>query len=106
MAHMKKGKKQMISCSNYYGCRRCKWHDASCKDTYLSPEQATGGIGLQLDINKGEYMCFTQNGGSLKLVDKFICLDSSILSTKSDVNMHLAHSAGAVEYTDCFSVEG
>ena len=42
-----------------------------------SLEQAAGGIGLHVNADKTEYMCFNQkgnistlNGGSLKLVDK------------------------------------
>ena len=43
-----------------------------------SLEQAAGGIGLHVNVDKTEYMCFnkrgdisTLNGNSLKLVDKF-----------------------------------
>ena len=42
-----------------------------------SLEQATGGIGLHVIVDKTVYMCFdkketsTLNSGSLKLVDKF-----------------------------------
>ena len=62
-----------------------------------SLEQATGGIGLQVNIKNMEYMCFNQegaisiqNGGPLKLVDKFMYLRSSVSSTESDVSMCLA----------------
>ena len=61
-----------------------------------SLEQAAGGIGLHVNAVKTEFMCFnqkveitTQNGGSLKLVDKFLYLVSSIPSTENDINMHL-----------------
>ena len=44
-----------------------------------SLEQAAGGVGLYVNANKTEYMCFNQkgdistlNGGSIKLVDSFI----------------------------------
>ena len=47
-------------------------------------------MGLHVNTDKTEYMCFnqgddisTQNGGSLKLVDKFTYLGSSISSTKN-----------------------
>ena len=49
--------------------------------------------------DKTEYMCFNQNqtrdistlaGSSLKLVDKFTNLGSSVSSTKKDINTWLA----------------
>ena len=56
-----------------------------------SLEQAAGGIGLYVNVDKMEYMCFNQrddifsvNSGSLKLVDKFTYLGSGILSPKND----------------------
>ena len=59
-----------------------------------SLEQAAGGIGLHVNSDKMEYMCFTQSGDistlnsrSLKLVDKFTYLGSSISSTEDDINM-------------------
>ena len=33
---LKKGKKQMIPRTNYYGCRLHRWHSTSCKYTYSS----------------------------------------------------------------------
>ena len=43
-----------------------------------------------------DYMCFnhevtisTLNGNPLKLVDKLTYLSSSVLSTESDINIHL-----------------
>ena len=101
--YTKKGKKQMIPLTNYYECRLCRWHTASDKYTYPSQiqlhslEQAAGGIGLHMNADKIEYICFNQKGdmstlndGSLKLVDKFTYLRSSILSTENDINMRLA----------------
>ena len=51
-------------------------------------EQASAGIGLYVNAHKMEYMCFNQtgdistiNGSSLKLVDKFTYLGSSVSST-------------------------
>ena len=59
-----------------------------------SLEQASGGIGLHVNAEKTEYICFNQKGdistlncGSLKLVDKFTYFGSSISSTESDINM-------------------
>ena len=61
-----------------------------------SLEQVAGGIGLHMNADRTEYMCFnekgdisTLNGTSRKLVDKFSYLSSSISSTESDVSMHL-----------------
>ena len=58
---------------------------------------ATAGIGFHVNAHKMEYMCFNQtgnistlNGSSLKLVDKFTYLGSSVSSTKKDINMRLA----------------
>ena len=69
-----------------------------------SLEQAAGGIGLHVNADKTEYMCFNQrddistlNGGPLKLVDKFTYLGSSILSTKNDINMRLAKAWTAID---------
>ena len=54
-----------------------------------SLEQAAAGIGLHVNTHKTEYMCFNQTGDiftpdgiSLKLVDKFTYLGSSVLSIK------------------------
>ena len=68
-------------------------------------EQAAGGIGLHVNTDKTEYMCFnqrgdisTQKGGPLKLVDKFTYLGSSVLSTKNDINTQLAKAWTAIDY--------
>ena len=62
-----------------------------------SLEQSAVGIGLHVNANKTEYMCFiqtgyisTQNGSSLKLVHQFTFLGSSVSSTDSDINTCLA----------------
>ena len=61
-----------------------------------SLEQAACGIGFYVNANKMEYMCFNQkwdistlNGDSLKLVDKFTYLRSSISPTVNDINMQM-----------------
>ena len=58
-----------------------------------SLERVAGGISLHVNAGKTEYMCFnerddisTLNGGSLKLMDKFNCLKSSVSSTENDIN--------------------
>ena len=89
----------MIPRRNNYRHKPCKWYSASCKYTYPSriragsQEQAAESIGLQMNADKIEYICFNQghistlNGGFLKLVDKFTYLGSSVSSTESDINM-------------------
>ena len=53
------------------------------KSQLHSLELASGGIGLHVNADKMEYMCFNQTGnistligGSLKLVDEFMYLGS------------------------------
>ena len=64
------------------------------KSLLHSLEQAAGGIGSYVNMDKTEYMCFNQkgdistvNGGFLKLEDKFTYLGSSISSTENDINI-------------------
>ena len=59
-----------------------------------SLERAVTGIGFHVNADKTEYMSFNQRGNistlnstSLKLVDKFTNLGSSISSTETDINM-------------------
>ena len=59
-------------------------------------EQEEGGIGVYVNANKTEFMCFKLEGTisifsckPLKLVDKFTYLSSNISSTESDVNTYL-----------------
>ena len=62
-----------------------------------SLEWGAAGTGIHVDAHKTEYMCFnhrgdisTLNGSSLKLVDKFTYLGSSVSSTETDINTRLA----------------
>ena len=62
-----------------------------------SLELAAAGIDLHINADKMEYMCFNQrgdittlNGCSLKLVDKFTYLGSSVSSTETDISTCLA----------------
>ena len=62
-----------------------------------SLERAAAGIGLHVNAHKRECMCFNQrsdisplNGSSLKLIDKFTYLGSSVSSTETDINTWLA----------------
>ena len=62
-----------------------------------SLERATAGVGLHVNVHQTEYMCFnqtgkisTQNGSTLKLVDKFTYLGKSVSSTETDINTRLS----------------
>ena len=99
--HTGKGKKQSILRTNYYRRRLHWWHSAFSKYTYTEPllhslGRVVGGIGLNVNSDKTEFMCFnkkgdifTLNGGSLKLVDKFTYLGSCVSSTENYINMWL-----------------
>ena len=78
--------------------------DYTAFDKYTRPgetllhslERTAADIGLHVNAHKMEYMCFnlrgdifTQIGCSLKLVDKFTYLGSSVSSTETDVNTRL-----------------
>ena len=67
-----------------------------------SLEQTAGGIVIHVKANKIEYIFFnqegdisTQNGGPLKLVDKY--LGSSVSSTENDINIRLAKVWTAID---------
>ena len=104
-----KDKKQVILFTNHYGQGLHWWHSASGKYTHPSqiPAALSGeGIGLHVDADKTEYICFNQNqkggistlkGGSLKLGVKFTYLGSSISSTESNINMCLAKAWIAID---------
>ena len=68
-----------------------------------SLERATAGIGLHVNAHKTEYMYFNQtgdistlNGSSLKLVDKFNYLGSSVSSTETDIDTLLTTACTAI----------
>ena len=68
-----------------------------------SLEQAAAGIGLHVNAHKTEYMCYNQTGDisildgtSLKLVDKFTYLRSSVSSTEKDINTRLTKAWTAI----------
>ena len=63
-------------------------------------EQAAGSIGLYVNADKTEYMCFNQTGdistlkgGPLKLT----YFGSSVSSTKNDINIRLAKAWTAID---------
>ena len=69
-----------------------------------SLEWATAGIGRHVNAQKTEFMCFNQKGNistldgtSLKLVDKFTYLGSSVSSTKKDINTRLTKAGKAID---------
>ena len=69
-----------------------------------SLERAAAGIGLHVNAHKTEYMCFNQagdistlDGSSLKLVDKFSYLGSSVSSTEKDIDTRLTKAWTAID---------
>ena len=69
-----------------------------------SLERAAEGIGLYVNAHKTEYMCFyetgvisTLDGTSLKLVDKFTYLGSSVSSTEKDIETRLTKAWTAID---------
>ena len=69
-----------------------------------SLERATAGIGLHVNAHKTEYMFYNQTGDistldgtSLKLVDKFTYLGSSISSTAKDIDTRLTKAWTAID---------
>ena len=70
---------------------------AQAKSLLHSLKCAAGGIGLHVNADKTEFMCFNQSGdiitlkgGPLNLVDNFTYLRSSVSSTEKDINIQLA----------------
>ena len=69
-----------------------------------SLERAAAGIGLHVNAHKTEYMCYNQTGdistqdrSSLKLVDKFTYLGSSVSSTEKDIDTRLTKAWTAID---------
>ena len=67
-------------------------------------ERATEGIGLHVNAHKTDYMCFNQTGDistldrtSLKLVDKFTYLGSSVSSNEKDIDTRLTKAWTAID---------
>ena len=72
-----------------------------------SLERATAGIGLHVNAHKTEYMSFNQtgdisklNGSSLKLVDKFTYLGSSVSTTEKDIDTRLTNAWTAIAHME------
>ena len=69
-----------------------------------SLERAAAGIGIHVNAHKTKYMCYNQTGDistldgtSLKLVDKFTYLGSSVSSTEKDIDTRLTKAWTAVD---------
>ena len=67
-------------------------------------ERATADIGLHVNAHKTEYMCYNQTGDittldgtSLKLVDKFTYLGSSISSIEKDIDTRQTKAWTAID---------
>ena len=72
-----------------------------------SLERAAAGIGLHVNAHRIEYMCFNQTGDisileatSLKLVDKFTYLGSSVSSTEKDIDTRLTKTWTAIGHME------
>ena len=69
-----------------------------------SLERTAAGIGLHVNAHKTEYMCFNQagdistlDGTSLKLVDKFTYVGSSVSSTEKHIDTRLAKTWSPID---------
>ena len=69
-----------------------------------SLERAAKGIGLHVNAHKTEYMCYNETGDFstqdttfLKLVDKFTYTESSVSSTKKDIDTRLTKAWTAID---------
>ena len=67
-------------------------------------ERSAAGIGFLVNVHKTEYICVNQRGdtstqsrSSLKLVDKFTYLGSSVSSTETGINTRLAKAWTAID---------
>ena len=101
--------KQKISCANIYGRELLMTvflanTTAKAKNLLHCLERAAANISPQVNANKTEYMCFyqtgdisTQNGSSLKLVDKLTYLGSGLSSTETDINTWLGKTRTAID---------
>ena len=84
----------------------CYWANTPNQEETLlhSLERAAAGIGLHVNAHKTEYMCYNQtgnittlDGASLRLVDKFTYLGSSVSSTENDIDTRLTKAWTAID---------
>ena len=73
-------------------------------ETLLHSLERAAGIGLHVNAHKTEYMCYNQTGDistldgtSLKLVDKFTYLGSSVSSTEKELDTRLTKAWTAID---------
>ena len=91
-------------------CRPRRWqrfwqmHTPIAETPLHSLERAAADIGLHVNAHNTVYMSFnqtggitTRNGSSLKLVDKFTYLWSSVSLTETDINTRLAKAWTAID---------
>ena len=98
-------KEQKVPRKNNYRRRLRRWHTPNKAETLLhSLERAAAGIGIHVNARKTEYMSYNQtgdittlDGASLKLVDKFTFLGSSVSSTEKDINTWLTKAWTAID---------
>ena len=81
-----------------------KYTPALAKSLLHSLERTADSIGLYVNTDKMESMCFnergdvsTLNGSSLKLMDKFTYLENRVSSTENDINTRLAKVWAAID---------
>ena len=94
-----------ITCANYADDIAILANTPNQAETLLhNLEEAAAGISLHVNAHKTEYMCFNQagdistlEGTSLKLVDKFTYLGSSVSSTEKDIDMRLTKAWTAID---------
>ena len=72
-----------------------------------SLERAAAVIGIRVNAIKTEYMCYNQTGNistrdgtSLKLLDKFTYLESSVSSTEKDIDTRLTKAWTAIDHME------
>ena len=77
---------------------------AQAESLLYSLEQAVRSIGLYLNADKTEFMCFSHNGVMstfnsklLKIIDLFTYHSSNISSTESDVNICMRNTWTATD---------
>ena len=77
---------------------------AQAETLWQNLEQTAAGIGLHVNVHKTEYMSFNQrgdistlNGSSLKVVDKFTYLGSSVSPTETDIITRLTKAWTAID---------
>ena len=94
-------KRCFLSSINFLNKKTNKKHNTKLLH---SLKRAAGGIGLHVNAHKTEYICLNQIGdistlgsSSLKLVDKFSCLGSSVSSTDKEIITRLAKAWTAID---------